>query len=394
MTPWWRSRRVGSAMKTLRSLVREEGGQTIALVTIMLLTLMGVVAIVVDVAVFAEEKRQLQNAADAAALATVRELPGDPAAGKAAAKSYLTANGYTLSPGDVTVSITTPYASNPELAEVVLTNHDVPYLFARVLGFISLDISARAVGEVVTGWEDDYAIFASDTSCGAPGVEISGTLATFDGTVHANSNVDVSGNTHTFDPSITYACTFTEGGGGHSYGHEQKKTGQRDYPAEVASLTFASFAPCNFSYPNPINLKSRNEVWLDPAKTQLVRGVYCFDRTVTLIGDDITGDVTFVARGAISISGSDHNLTPYHPSGILLYSEESAGPSQINVSASGGTYAGILYAPNGDIDFTGQSNHTFEGSLVAENVKVSGTGLTIRSGTLVQNANPVVRLAE
>ncbi|MBT5774304.1 MAG: hypothetical protein HOH95_08000, partial [Dehalococcoidia bacterium] len=158
----------------LRSLFREEHGQTMALLTITLLTLIGVVAIVIDVAVFAEEKRQLQNAADAAVLAAARELPASPAAGEAAALNYLTSNGYTVSPGDVSVTITTPYAGNTEFAELVVTNHDVPYLFARVLGFISLDISARAVGEVVTGFEDDYAIFAIDNSCGAAGISIGG----------------------------------------------------------------------------------------------------------------------------------------------------------------------------------------------------------------------------
>ena len=381
-------------MSEMRSRLRDERGQTIALFTILILTLMGVVAIVVDVAIFAEEKRQLQNAADAAVLAAARELPADPVGAEAAAVSYLASNGYTVSPGDVSVTITTPYGGNTEFAELVVTNHDVPYLFARVLGFISMDIDARAVGEVVTGWEDDYAIFAIDNSCGAPGVDITGTLASFEGTVHTNSNVAVGGSDHTFDPSITYACDFAEGGSGHSYDHAQKKTGQRDVPSELESVDFASFAPCDFSYPNPVNLKSRNEVWLDGPKTLLVDGVYCFDKSVTLIGDDITGNVTFVAMGSISISGSDHNLTAYHPSGILFYSEESTGPTQINVSASGGQYAGIIYAPNGDIDFSGQSNHTFEGSLVGQNVSVSGNGLTIRSGTLVQNANPVVRLAE
>ena len=382
------------AMKRFCSTFGDEGGQTIALVVIMLLTLIGVAATVVDVATFAEEKRQLQNAADAAVLAAVRELPADAAAAETAALTYLTANGYTVAPGDISVAITTPYGGNTEFAELIVTNHDVPYLFARVLGFTSLDISARAVGEVVTGLEDDYAIFAIDNSCGAPGVSINGTLAGFEGTVHANSNVAVGGSDHTFDPSVTYSCDFADGGSGTTYDHDPKKTGAREVPSEVASVTYASFAPCDFSYPNPINMKSRNEVWLDAAKTQLVSGVYCFGSSVTLIGDDITGNVTFAAMGGISISGSDHNLTAYHASGILFYSEESTGPTQINVSASGGTYAGIIYTPNGDIDFQGQSNHTFQGSLIGQNVSVGGTGLTIQSGTLVQNANPVVRLAE
>lgn len=371
-----------------------ESGQTVIMFAISLVAMLGFMAIVVDVAVIFEERRQLQNAADGAALAAARELPGSPSDALVAARSYLLENGYDTTDPDVAVAIDTSYLGDVEDVEVVVTQQNLQYLFGRVLGLGSTDVSARAVAEIVSAYEDDYAIFAMDNSCGSPGVNIQGSLATFNGTVHSNANVSVGGTDHTFDPSVTYACDFAEGGSGHTYQREQKSTGGRDVPPAVDGISFASFAPCDFSFPNPTNLKSRNDVWQDGPKTILIDGTYCFDKSVTLIGDDITGNVTFAALGSIDISGSDHNLTAYHSSGILFYSEASAPGDAIDLSGSGGAWSGLVYAPNGDVKINGQSNLNFSGSVVAQNVAIAGNGMTINSSNLVNNGNPVVRIIE
>ena len=364
------------------------------MVTFGLIALMGFSAIVFDVAVIYEERRQLQNAADGAALAAARELPGSPATASTAAQNYLALNHYSSADIDVSAQVVTPYNGNTEYVEVTVTKLDKPYLFARLLGLLDSDISARAVGQIVSAYEDEYAIFAINDSCGAPGVDISGGLATFNGTVHTNSHIAVGGNNHTFDPSVTYHCTFSEGGSGHSYARGQKNTGRRDVPAGVAGLTYASFGPCDFSFPNPTNMKSVNAIWQDPQKTVLVDGVYCFNKSMTLIGDDITGNVTLVAKGGINISGSDHDLRAYHPSGVLLYSEDNGPGDALDITGSGGQWEGIMYAPNGDAKVSGQGNLNYEGSIVAQNVSVGGNGMTITSSSLVDNGNPVVRLVE
>jgi hypothetical protein len=359
-----------------------------------LVAMLGFMAIVVDVAVIFEERRQLQNAADGAALAAARELPGSPSDALVAARSYLLQNGYDTTDPDVAVAIDASYLGDPEDVEVVVTQQNLQYLFGRVLGLGSTDVSARAVAEIVSAYEDDYAIFAIDESCGAVGVDIHGSLATFNGTVHSNSNVQVGGTDHTFDPSVTYACDFLEGGSGHTYQREQKSTGDRDVPPALDGITYASFAPCDFSFSAPVNLKSRNDIWQDAAKTILMDGTYCFEKTVTLIGDDIVGNVTFAALGSIDISGSDHNLTAYHSSGILFYSESSGPGNVIDLAGAGGAWSGIIYAPNGDVKINGQSNLNFAGSAVAQSVTVAGNGMTINSSNLVNNGNPVVRLIE
>jgi hypothetical protein len=77
-----------------------------------------------------------------------------------------------------------------------------------------------------------------------------------------------------------------------------------------------------------------------------------------------------------------------------MYSESTTGPVQIDASLSGGTMTGILYAPNGDINYQGQGNQVVNGSLVGQNISVGGNGLTINAGGLNGNRTPVVRLID
>ncbi|MEE8347156.1 MAG: pilus assembly protein TadG-related protein, partial [Dehalococcoidia bacterium] len=54
---------------------RRETGQTLVLFVLALGVIMGFTAMTVDVGMFFQERRSLQNAADAAALAGIQELP-------------------------------------------------------------------------------------------------------------------------------------------------------------------------------------------------------------------------------------------------------------------------------------------------------------------------------
>ena len=104
-------------------------------------------------------KAELQNAADAAALAAARRLPNIGAA-ITTAEYYAELNGV-----DNEITATTPYDGDSTKIEVVCTRN-VPYTFARVLGFTDIDISARAVAKHYSQWagealpfinlDDDY----------------------------------------------------------------------------------------------------------------------------------------------------------------------------------------------------------------------------------------------
>lgn len=62
-------------LKILKSLIKKEEGQALILVALSLAIFIGVAAIVVDYGYLAWQRRQLQNAADAGALAAAMELP-------------------------------------------------------------------------------------------------------------------------------------------------------------------------------------------------------------------------------------------------------------------------------------------------------------------------------
>ena len=128
----------------LLQLVRSRRGSTLVLVALLLPAIAGAVALVVDIGHVAENKRQLQNAADSAALAGVQELPDSPDSARAVAIDYANQHGATLLPGDVRI-FATHYPN--DTIEVTLTRN-VSYFFAQAIGFSSQDVHATATAIV------------------------------------------------------------------------------------------------------------------------------------------------------------------------------------------------------------------------------------------------------
>jgi hypothetical protein len=99
------------------------------------------------VGLFLHEKRELQNAADAAALAGVQELPNSPADAEARAQEWAANNGIDIGGGELeSVEITATHVSNDTVR--VRVQRDVPFIFARVLGFTSDTMHATGVARV------------------------------------------------------------------------------------------------------------------------------------------------------------------------------------------------------------------------------------------------------
>src|SRR3990172_5763048 len=105
---------------------RCETGQTLVLLVLCVTALVGMAALVVDLGYFLLERRQLQTAADAAALAAAQELPGNNAA--AAAHQWAANNGYDSAHG-ATVVVVTPYQGDASKVEVTI-GENVPAFFA------------------------------------------------------------------------------------------------------------------------------------------------------------------------------------------------------------------------------------------------------------------------
>ncbi len=147
-------------MKLTKKEVKHEDGQVLVIVALLMVVLVSFAALIVDVGAMYLTKRNMQNAADAAALAGAQRLPNVSTA-ISTAKNYAELNGAE----QLNTTVTTPYNSDSKMIEVVITKN-VQYSFARVMGFINGNVSARAVAKKQLVWagealpflnlDDDY----------------------------------------------------------------------------------------------------------------------------------------------------------------------------------------------------------------------------------------------
>ncbi|HEY2468852.1 MAG TPA: pilus assembly protein TadG-related protein [Terracidiphilus sp.] len=129
-------------------ILRDENGQTFVLTALCMSVLLGFMGLALDVALAYHAKRNLQTAADDAAIAAALNyqyvVSGDPttAAQTAAAK-----NGISSSYVTVNSNPTTGYHQGIGFFEVVVAKPQATF-FAKVLGYPSFTVAARAVAGV------------------------------------------------------------------------------------------------------------------------------------------------------------------------------------------------------------------------------------------------------
>ncbi len=120
---------------------QSERGIVLPLVALLLVALLGMVALTVDIGQLGVNRRRLQNAADAAALGGAALLPANPAGADGEARRLARANG--LSDAEIqSVTITRTNFDNDTIE--VRVRRNVAYSFARVLGFDSGNVTAKA----------------------------------------------------------------------------------------------------------------------------------------------------------------------------------------------------------------------------------------------------------
>ena len=338
--------------------------------------------LVMDVGLAFGERVHARAAEDFAALAAAQELPESASDPDVAAKwvtaettaiDYLRSNGYAVADADVSGGATANYGGNFGQIEVRV-DRTRSWSLGSLFGLGDLLVCGRAVAEKQVS--DGYALFASNSSCGpSDGLDINGSVNAVVGAVHSNSDLSVSGSNNDFQGDVTYSCSLSVGGGGNTFSTPPALTPSEPPPISYAYADF----PCDYSYSTPTNIGSRSELWVgnDPSSNQLKTAVICSTSHLTLSGSDVTGTVTLVARGNLNISGSNFDLTPYWQN-VLLFSS-SASPQAIDLSGSGGTWRGYINTPIGRVKLAGSSNLTLETSIVADQIQLSGSDLSIDS---------------
>src|ERR1700722_10768636 len=138
----------GNIVKTL---LNDESGQTLIFVALSMTVILGFTAMAADVGTLLHDKRNLQIAADSAAIAGAVEEKVSSVTGdiQASGQTASTQNGFTNGSNHVTVTINTPPANGPHAGAAgyveAIVSQVEPVFFMKLFSFTSMTVTARAV---------------------------------------------------------------------------------------------------------------------------------------------------------------------------------------------------------------------------------------------------------
>lgn len=121
-------------------LLRDERGQSLVFMVVAISGVLGMTALVLDMGSWFRSQRNLQQVADAAALAGAQALPNDPSSAVSQAEAYATKNGFSLDASGITISSSV----RPNDTIHVEVKRVAPSFFAKVVGIDGANVAARA----------------------------------------------------------------------------------------------------------------------------------------------------------------------------------------------------------------------------------------------------------
>ena len=392
-------------------------GQIMAVVAVTLVALIGCAAIATDVGLLWTFKRQLQQAADAAAIAGDREIYSgngsatEPTNIQNAALADVTQNGLanaqlwtqTKNPcvgsaGQTCVVVNAPpqsgsYANDDSAVEVIVSQ-PVPTFFLKILNISSVTVTARAVARYSAA---QGCLYALDPTAPNAVVASGGSLFSTQCNIYVDSDntkglVSSGGSSITANNSTIDVVASAYSGSGFSPTPITNASPVSDPFASLPAPTFSNTCACtNYTVSNNQAACNGNTINANGASATLKPGVYCGGITVSGNGVSATfsSGTYILLGGGLQIKGGANGTG----SGVMFYNTYNAtySYSPIVVSASSstlsaptsGTYEGILFfqdrnIPTNDKGASGPQN------------TVSGTSTTSFTGALYFPSTPLV----
>lgn len=377
--------------------VRREEGATIIVITTAILLLLGFAALAVDAGLGYNDRRGTTNAADNAALAAAYEECNPTGTGAiAAARATAAANGYDDTSPETQV---TANRVGEGLWHVTIEEHNEG-VFGPSTPFTGDSLNIRSEATALcdpTEFLEGMAVFAGGEGCGPNELNMTGSSITIDGGIHSNEDLQIHATPDTEDLAgpISYRGTGTHGT--HVSGPAM------DYPLDI---DIAEYRPggdrANGSYfPSEETIDNdwlEDEEHIDPDSGLLTQsGIYytSFSHNGQPAIDlhDISAapgvTATFVSEGFIQLTGSFDSLRGHDAIedggkvGMLFFSDHPGPPpgscNNNAVKVSSATFtnaAGVVYAPNGVIEFS-NSTAELEGSVIGWRINAHGSDLSV-----------------
>ncbi|GGH06237.1 pilus assembly protein TadG-related protein [Silvibacterium dinghuense] len=398
----------------LRFLLRNDRGQTTIVVALCMTMILGFVGFAIDVGHLRYVRRNLQTAADAAALAAASEVricggTADCPSMQTAASQSLTENGFTgaslglncATPGSTGLTLTLnnpvcavsgdPNANKQNYVEAVVTDY-VPTYFARIFGVSTVAVTARAEAARGIGGPCIYAL----DQTGADAIQMPiGVIEKFN-----CGMVDESNSSSAFSCPVTlfvYAPSVNVTGGSSGLlcgvtppAHTGVPRPQPNDPLAYLLAPSTASNACGTSLTSPYYGSSNAvNIILGLGSTVIFHpGVYCGGINITAavlanvifepgtyILRDGTGLLSLVQQGGLNITISA--LSSIQGDGVTFYNEgninspsTSVGGFSITAPATLGLTSFSLTAPTsgeyGGMLFMQAPNVTTTGTFVAD----------------------------
>ncbi len=412
-----------------------QSGHAMITVTISIVTLLAFAGLAIDVGYLESVKRNMQTAADSAAIAGAQELlrqlngtaatdactttPGGTANSviKAAACHDASTNGYSDGLTSTSITINNPpgtgyYAGDNNAVEAVITQSNQPMSFMQILGVAPATVAARAVAHLGSGSGCLIALDSSSrgaiTFNGNGGSINLGDCNVIDNSDNCSGMVDNSATVVASSFSVVGSCPGWSGSGYST----TPSSGVLPTSDPLANLPPPPIGTCQTFNPANTTISPGTYCGGNQPAIKITGGTYTFQPGIYVIdggGMSIGGGATISgtgvmfyltgtltgtnAYGPVSIDGTTQVSLSAPSSGtyqdVLFYQDRSlklTNPPYLSTDASsfGGTstsvYNGIFYFPTSAVTFSGTPG------MVASNAQIIAWDLTI-SGSVNFNAN-------
>jgi Flp pilus assembly protein TadG len=432
-----------SVLGVARRIRQDQSGQMLIMAALGMAALMGFMALAVDVGLDFRSKRNMQIAADSAAVAGALDYKYNASVSSAqsAGQQAATANGVTNGSNGAVVTINIPPASGPNsgstgFVEAIVSTQNSSF-FGRIFSESSVTVAARSVATTgsnpaACAWAlaksgTDVALTGSgsiDLNCNlydnssssnalkvtgsgslvAKGIGIVGNYTdTGSGTISPKPTTGMSPVSNPLslsmptiptgtcssncNPNFSTSSNNTLAAGTYS---SVSNSGAGSLTIQGGSIINGNvsntsggamtFAPGNYTINGNLSNTGSGAMTLG-AGNYIVTG----NLDLTASGSLTATGVTFFVEGSTTISGSGGmNLTaPTSGSynGVLFFQPPSDS-SGISITGSGSmTVEGIVDAPSAALSLTGSASATIYTSLIADSISVTGSG----TNTIINN---------
>jgi Flp pilus assembly protein TadG len=391
-------------------------GQALVIFALVSLVLVGMMALSIDAGLLIAERRQVQAAADAAAMAAAKAAFDS----KSSAEILATGQNYgsfnaVVATGNVTVSrppTSGAYAGNNNYIQVTITK-DVTRYFVGAVYSGAWSVSATATAGIETN-PGNYALITLEPTA-TDGIYMNGNtgiiITNNSGSAMSNSNIRGSNNTNfnvagTIDANSTISSVSGWVAPGGIHPNFPEITDPLAGTAVPSKGTARTFPNCN----SGCTLQPgwyRNQSLTVRGTATLQAGVYYFENSSIDLQNtnariQCTGCLTYWdASSAFDPKNGEVNFTaptssPYTggQNGMVFW---YARCNNLDLQGNGEIYfRGIFYAPCALVTLHGNpSNDTISGQIIVDQLDVRGTSdLRISYNSYVTTTRPAIFLVE